>query len=117
MSHNNQLDPFADEPAHATLDTDPFADSVRDPFSEPNESSVSFGGASGSATNAYGDYGYGGGYASQDANKKAEELKRREEELNRREAEFIRRQQESGAYANNWPPRTWHLKHWQDVKY
>ena len=101
MSHNNQLDPFADEPAHATLDTDPFADSVRDPFSEPNESSVSFGGASGSATNAY-----GGGYASQDANKKAEELKRREEELNRREAEFIRRQQESGAYANNWPPRT-----------
>ncbi|WVQ90553.1 hypothetical protein IAS59_004333 [Cryptococcus gattii] len=104
MSHNNQLDPFADEPAPATLDTDPFADSARDPFSQPNESSVSFGGASGSTTNAYSDYGYGAGYASQDANKKAEELRRREEELNRREAEFTRRQQESGAYANNWPP-------------
>lgn len=106
MSHNNQLDPFADEPAPATLDTDPFADSARDPFSQPNESSVSFGGASASTTNAYSDYGYGAGYASQDANKKAEELRRREEELNRREAEFTRRQQESGAYANNWPPRT-----------
>lgn len=110
MSHNNQLDPFADEPAHATLDTDPFADSVRDPFSQPNESSVSFGGAGGSTTNTYGDYGYGGGHANQDANKKAEELRRREEELNRREAEFTRRQQESGAYANNWPPSTWRLK-------
>ncbi|ODN83519.1 hypothetical protein L202_01652 [Cryptococcus amylolentus CBS 6039] len=105
MSYN-QADPFADSTAHATLDTDPFADSTKDPFTaQPNESLASFGGASGSTSNAYGDYGYGGGYAAgAGANQKADELRKREEELARREQEFERRQQETGTYANNWPP-------------
>ncbi|WVQ79997.1 hypothetical protein IAT38_002098 [Cryptococcus sp. DSM 104549] len=107
MAYNKPtVDPFADT---ATLDTDPFDDPAKDPFSNPNESTASFGGpaasSSSTTTNAYGDYGYGGGYASKaDADKKADELRRREEELNRREQDFARMQAESGVRANNWPP-------------
>ncbi|WVN86168.1 uncharacterized protein L203_101329 [Cryptococcus depauperatus CBS 7841] len=105
MARNN--DPFADStaPAHATLDTDPFADMNEDPFAKPGKSPVSFGGTGESATNVYGNYGYGGGYAGQQGtNNKEDDLRRREEELNRREEDFARRQREAGTYINNWPP-------------
>ncbi|WWC63601.1 uncharacterized protein I303_106206 [Kwoniella dejecticola CBS 10117] len=75
---------------------------VKDPFSQPNESSASFGGQA-NTTNAYGDYGgYGGGAGASDP--RAAELSRREAELARREQDLARREQESGSYRNNWPP-------------
>ncbi|WVR09370.1 hypothetical protein IAU60_006436 [Kwoniella sp. DSM 27419] len=74
-------DPFADAP-HATLDTDPFADSPRDPFTDHgNPSTVSFG---------------------QEPDARAQELNRREADLARREQELARREQ--GVAGNNWPP-------------
>ncbi|WVQ68539.1 uncharacterized protein L199_006748 [Kwoniella botswanensis] len=97
MAYRQTNDPFADSSQHATLDTDPFSDPVKDPFSQPNESSVSFGGQS---TNAYGDYGRGGGNDTS----RADELSRREAELARREQELARREQENAIHRNNWPP-------------
>ncbi|WWC90432.1 uncharacterized protein L201_005367 [Kwoniella dendrophila CBS 6074] len=106
MAYKPSNDPFADS-QHATLDTDPFSDPAKDPFSQPNESSVSFGGQSGggNTTNAYGDYrGYGGsGGTSTNDHSRAAELERREAELARREQDLARREQESGSYRNNWP--------------
>ncbi|WWC71288.1 uncharacterized protein I206_105241 [Kwoniella pini CBS 10737] len=102
MSYKPANDPFADSSQHATLDTDPFSDPAKDPFTQPNDSSVSFGGQGGT-TNAYGDYGgYGGSSAAADP--RAAELSRREAELARREQDLARREQESGTYRNNWPP-------------
>ncbi|WVW85317.1 hypothetical protein I302_107355 [Kwoniella bestiolae CBS 10118] len=94
MAYKQTNDPFADSSQHATLDTDPFSDPVKDPFSQPNESSVSFGGG-GQSTNAYGDYGN---------SSRADELSRREAELARREQELSRREQENAIHRNNWPP-------------
>ncbi|WWD19326.1 hypothetical protein CI109_103784 [Kwoniella shandongensis] len=102
MSYKPAADPFSDTAGHATLDTDPFDDPARDPFTtQVNDSTFSFAtqdterGAGGSTSNPYG---------GNNTDQKAEELRRREEELNRREEEFARRQQQAGNYQNNWPP-------------
>ncbi|WRT68684.1 uncharacterized protein IL334_005664 [Kwoniella shivajii] len=88
--------------SYKPANTDPFSDPAKDPFSQPNESSVSIGAEGGSTTNAYGDYGGYGGRSQPDP--RAEELSRREAELARREQELARREQETASYRNNWPP-------------